>query len=123
MDRAKRDAPASQGTARLRAGSPLAAELQVTMNLTLRIWRQLNTKASGGFATYRVKDVQPDMSFLEMLDKLNEELLGRGEPPVAFEHDCREGICGSCSKATGGSPRPRSSSLSLSSISRKDMSG
>src|SRR5712672_4401941 len=96
MDRAKRDAPASQGTARLRARSPLAAELQVTMNLSRRIWRQLNTKASGGFATYRVKDVQPDMSFLEMLDKLNEELLCRGEPPVAFEHDCREGICGAC---------------------------
>jgi succinate dehydrogenase / fumarate reductase, iron-sulfur subunit len=66
------------------------------MNLTLRIWRQKNTKAPGCFATYPVKDVAPDMSFLEMLDKLNEELLGRGEPPVAFEHDCREGICGSC---------------------------
>ena len=66
------------------------------MNLTLRIWRQQNTKAPGGFATYRVMDVAPDMSFLEMLDKLNEEILGRGEPPVAFEHDCREGICGSC---------------------------
>jgi succinate dehydrogenase / fumarate reductase iron-sulfur subunit len=66
------------------------------MNLTLRIWRQQKTKAPGGFATYPVKDVAPDMSFLEMLDKLNEELLGRGEPPVAFEHDCREGICGSC---------------------------
>src|SRR5258705_9280415 len=96
MDRAKRDAPASQGTARLRARSPLTAELQVAMNLTLRIWRQQKTKAPGGFATYPVKDVAPDMSFLEMLDKLNEELLGRGEPPVAFEHDCREGICGSC---------------------------
>ena len=74
------------------------------MNLTLRIWRQKDTKASGGFATYPVKDVQPDMSFLEMLDKLNEELIGRGEPPVVFEHDCREGICGSCGFLIDGVP-------------------
>ena len=66
------------------------------MNLTLKIWRQLNPQAAGKFVTYEVKDVTKDMSFLEMLDKLNEDLLDRGEPPVAFEHDCREGICGSC---------------------------
>jgi succinate dehydrogenase / fumarate reductase iron-sulfur subunit len=66
------------------------------MNLTLKIWRQLNAQAAGKFVTYEVKDVTKDMSFLEMLDKLNEDLLERGEPPVAFEHDCREGICGSC---------------------------
>ena len=65
------------------------------MNLTLKIWRQLNVDTAGKFVTYQVKEVTRDMSFLEMLDSLNEDLLDRGEPPVAFEHDCREGICGS----------------------------
>src|SRR5438128_9260736 len=66
------------------------------MNFTLRIWRQQSANASGKFVNYQIKDVTSDMSFLEMLDALNEDLLSRGEPPVAFEHDCREGICGSC---------------------------
>jgi succinate dehydrogenase/fumarate reductase-like Fe-S protein len=66
------------------------------MNLTLRIWRQQSANARGSFVTYKLKDVTRDMSFLEMLDALNEDLLSREEPPVAFEHDCREGICGSC---------------------------
>jgi succinate dehydrogenase / fumarate reductase iron-sulfur subunit len=66
------------------------------MNFTLKIWRQQNATARGEFVTYQVKDVTPDMSFLEMLDALNEDLLDKGEHPVAFEHDCREGICGSC---------------------------
>lgn len=66
------------------------------MNLTLKIWRQPNAKAPGGFVTYPVKDVKSDMSFLEVLDLLNEELQAKGEAPVAFESDCREGICGSC---------------------------
>jgi succinate dehydrogenase / fumarate reductase, iron-sulfur subunit len=66
------------------------------MDLTLRIWRQQNASAPGKFVTYQVQDVTPDMSFLEMLDALNEDLLSREVPPVAFEHDCREGICGSC---------------------------
>ena len=66
------------------------------MNLTLKIWRQQNANAPGGFATYQVKNVTSEMSFLEMLDLLNEELQGKGEAPVVFEHDCREGICGSC---------------------------
>jgi succinate dehydrogenase / fumarate reductase iron-sulfur subunit len=66
------------------------------MNLTLKIWRQLNANAAGKFVSYRVANITPDMSFLEMLDALNEDLLAKGEPPVAFEHDCREGICGSC---------------------------
>src|SRR6516165_5272513 len=66
------------------------------MNLHLRIWRQLNSTAPGEFKDYQVKDIAPDLSFLEMLDALNEDLIARGEPPVAFEHDCREGICGSC---------------------------
>jgi succinate dehydrogenase iron-sulfur subunit len=66
------------------------------MNLHLRIWRQLKPDVPGEFKDYQVKDIAPDLSLLEMLDALNEELIVRGEPPVAFEHDCREGICGSC---------------------------
>ena len=66
------------------------------MNLTLRVWRQQSANAPGSFATYQTKDVTPQMSFLEMLDALNEDLINRQEPPVAFEHDCREGICGTC---------------------------
>jgi len=66
------------------------------MNLTLKIWRQQNANARGGFATYQLKNVASEMSFLEMLDLLNEELQGKGEAPVVFEHDCREGICGTC---------------------------
>jgi succinate dehydrogenase / fumarate reductase, iron-sulfur subunit len=66
------------------------------MNLSLKIWRQRNAKTPGKFVTYEVKDVTADMSFLEMLDALNEDLLRNSEDPVAFEHDCREGICGSC---------------------------
>lgn len=66
------------------------------MNLTLKIWRQASASAPGKFVTHQVKDISGDMSFLEMLDALNEDLLGQGEDPVSFEHDCREGICGSC---------------------------
>jgi 2Fe-2S iron-sulfur cluster binding domain len=66
------------------------------MNLTLRIWRQQNADARGDFVNYQVGDITPDMSFLEMLDALNEDLLQLELPPVAFEHDCREGIRGSC---------------------------
>ena len=89
-------AGAPQGTADFRVRSPDAAELQVIMNLTLKIWRQKDANAPGKFVTYEAKGVTTDMSFLEMLDILNEELIGRGEDPVAFDHDCREGICGSC---------------------------
>jgi succinate dehydrogenase / fumarate reductase, iron-sulfur subunit len=66
------------------------------MKLSLRIWRQKDSGAAGRFVTYPVDGVTPDMSFLEMLDVLNENLIERGEEPVTFEHDCREGICGSC---------------------------
>src|SRR5258705_8336956 len=89
-------ASAAQGAAQLRARSPGATELQITMKLSLRIWRQKNTNTAGRFVTYQVDRVNPDMSFLEMLDVLNENLIESGEEPVAFEHDCREGICGSC---------------------------
>jgi succinate dehydrogenase / fumarate reductase iron-sulfur subunit len=66
------------------------------MNLTLRVWRQRDRTKKGKMVTYRVTDVSPDMSFLEMLDVLNEKLILEGDDPIAFDHDCREGICGSC---------------------------
>src|SRR5438552_5918938 len=72
------------------------------MNLTLHVWRQKNPSAPGKFVPYQAKDVIPDMSFLEMLDVLNEELIGRGEEPIAFDSDCREGICGMCSLVING---------------------
>ena len=72
------------------------------MRLTLRVWRQPGPKAAGKLVTYDVPDVSPDMSFLEMLDVLNERLVERGEQPIAFDHDCREGICGSCSLMING---------------------
>jgi len=74
------------------------------MRLTLRIWRQKDAASPGAFVTYVKDNVVPDMSFLEMLDALNRELIERGEEPVAFESDCREGICGSCSLVINGIP-------------------
>ena len=74
------------------------------MQITLRIWRQGVTHRPGRFVTYHVDNVTPEMSFLEMLDVLNEDLFKRGEEPVAFEHDCREGICGSCGFLIDGVP-------------------
>jgi succinate dehydrogenase / fumarate reductase iron-sulfur subunit len=72
------------------------------MNLTLKVWRQKNTKSSGKFETYTAKNVSPDMSFLEMLDVVNEDLIKGGKEPIAFDHDCREGICGMCSMYING---------------------
>jgi succinate dehydrogenase / fumarate reductase iron-sulfur subunit len=74
------------------------------MNLTLRIWRQLNGQSPGRFETYPAKDVSPDMSFLEMLDTVNEGLIQQGREPIAFESDCREGICGTCALVINGIP-------------------
>ncbi|MFG2832160.1 succinate dehydrogenase/fumarate reductase iron-sulfur subunit [Streptomyces sp. NPDC048434] len=74
------------------------------MKLTLRIWRQKNADAPGALSTYEVDGISQDMSFLEMLDTLNEELLLGGDDPVAFDHDCREGICGACSLVINGEP-------------------
>ena len=64
------------------------------MRLTLNVWRQKDRKSEGRFVTYDAPDISPDMSFLEMLDVVNERLIGKGEDPIAFDHDCREGICG-----------------------------
>ena len=72
------------------------------MKLTLHVWRQADSKASGAFATYTASDISPDMSFLEMLDVVNERLVAAGEQPIAFDHDCREGICGSCGMMING---------------------
>ena len=74
------------------------------MNLTLKVWRQKNHKATGGFQTYQVKDISSEMSFLEMFDVLNEQLIAEGGDPIAFDHDCREGICGMCSLFINGHP-------------------
>lgn len=74
------------------------------MNLKLKIWRQKNAEDKGGFESYDVSDVSPDMSFLEMLDVLNENLSREGKDPVHFDHDCREGICGMCSLYINGKP-------------------
>lgn len=75
-----------------------------TMNLTLKVWRQKNSAAQGNFETYQVRNISSEMSFLEMFDVLNEELIHEGKEPIAFDHDCREGICGMCSMYINGRP-------------------
>lgn len=74
------------------------------MNLTLKVWRQENAQAAGRFETYQVKDISSEMSFLEMFDVLNEQLIAEGKEPITFDHDCREGICGACSMHINGQP-------------------
>lgn len=74
------------------------------MNLTLKIWRQSDADTRGKIVDYKIDDISPDMSFLDMLDLLNEQLNNSGQEPVAFDHDCREGICGSCSLQINGEP-------------------
>ncbi len=93
------------------------------MKLTLKIWRQANATAQGALATYTVDDVSPDMSFLEMLDVLNESLIAQGAEPVAFDHDCREGICGMCGVVVNGrphGPKDRTTACQLHMRSFKD---
>jgi succinate dehydrogenase / fumarate reductase iron-sulfur subunit len=75
-----------------------------SMNLTLKVWRQKNTQSKGQFESYPVKNISSEMSFLEMIDVLNEELIAEGKDPIAFDHDCREGICGTCSMYINGRP-------------------
>jgi succinate dehydrogenase / fumarate reductase iron-sulfur subunit len=72
------------------------------MNFTLHVWRQKSRDAEGRFVTYQARDISPDASFLEMLDVVNAGLIRKGEDPIAFDHDCREGICGSCGLVIGG---------------------
>jgi succinate dehydrogenase / fumarate reductase iron-sulfur subunit len=93
------------------------------MNLVLHVWRQKNAKDPGRFVTYRAGNVSPDMSFLEMLDVVNEELAQKGEDPIAFDHDCREGICGTCSLVVNGKahgPRGRTTACQLHMRSFRD---
>jgi succinate dehydrogenase / fumarate reductase iron-sulfur subunit len=75
-----------------------------SMNLTLKVWRQKNKDTAGKFETYKVENISSEMSFLEMIDVLNERLIGEGHDPIAFDHDCREGICGACSMYINGKP-------------------
>ena len=75
-----------------------------SMNLKLRVWRQRNANEQGHFETYDVENVSSEMSFLEMIDVLNEQLIAKGGEPIAFDHDCREGICGMCSMVIDGRP-------------------
>lgn len=74
------------------------------MKITLNVWRQKDQNTKGAFRTYQLNDVSPDMSFLEMFDVLNNDLVLKGEEPIAFDHDCREGICGTCSMYINGRP-------------------
>jgi succinate dehydrogenase / fumarate reductase iron-sulfur subunit len=72
------------------------------MNLKLKVWRQKNAKSAGKLVTYEAKNISPDMSFLEMIDVVNEDMTKKGDDPIAFDHDCREGICGACSMYING---------------------
>jgi succinate dehydrogenase / fumarate reductase iron-sulfur subunit len=93
------------------------------MKVTLRVWRQKDAKSPGAFATYEASDISEEMSFLEMLDVVNEGLIGKGEDPIAFDHDCREGICGTCGVVVNGrphGPRDRTTACQLHMRSFRD---
>jgi succinate dehydrogenase iron-sulfur subunit len=93
------------------------------MRLTLHVWRQPSARAAGRFVTYDAPEISPDMSFLEMLDVVNERLIGKGEDPIAFDHDCREGICGTCGMVINGAahgPRRATTACQLHMRSFKD---
>src|SRR4029077_7522837 len=93
----------AQGAAGLRGSPHVAKELQIiAMNLTLKVWRQKNASDPGRMIDYAATNIIPDMSFLEMLDVVNEGLIAKGEEPIAFDSDCREGICGMCSLVING---------------------
>ena len=82
----------------------VASASTAPISITLRVWRQAGPKAPGKFVDYQSKNLSPNMSFLEMLDVVNDELTAKGEEPIAFAHDCREGICGTCSLMIDGKP-------------------
>jgi succinate dehydrogenase / fumarate reductase iron-sulfur subunit len=93
------------------------------VKITLRVWRQKDAKSEGRFVTYEAPDVNEEMSFLEMLDVVNERLLEKGEEPIAFDHDCREGICGTCGVVINGrahGPRSRTTACQLHMRSFED---
>jgi succinate dehydrogenase / fumarate reductase iron-sulfur subunit len=93
------------------------------MNLKLKVWRQKDAKSPGKIADYEARNIPPDASFLEMLDIVNEDLLGRGEEPIAFDHDCREGICGTCSLTINGIPHGPSETTTCQLYMRKFSDG
>jgi succinate dehydrogenase / fumarate reductase iron-sulfur subunit len=102
-------------------GGPSAHRRSIT--LTLKVWRQKNRHSEGKFVTYEARDISTDMSFLEMLDVVNEGLIQRGEEPIAFDHDCREGICGQCGVVIDGlphGPRPQTTTCQLHMRSFRD---
>jgi succinate dehydrogenase / fumarate reductase, iron-sulfur subunit len=80
------------------------SDKEATMNLILHVWRQKGPDQPGKLETYEARGVNPDESFLEMLDEVNEQLIKSGKSPIAFDHDCREGICGMCSQVINGEP-------------------
>jgi succinate dehydrogenase / fumarate reductase iron-sulfur subunit len=93
------------------------------MNLTLIVWRQQDARTPGRFVTYEANDISPDMSFLELLDVVNERLVEKGGDPIAFDHDCREGICGTCGVVVNGrphGPRERTTACQLHMRSFED---
>ncbi|MFN8010030.1 MAG: succinate dehydrogenase/fumarate reductase iron-sulfur subunit [Holophagaceae bacterium] len=93
------------------------------MNLTLQVWRQKDAKSEGAFQTLQAQGISPDMSFLEMLDVVNEGIIKEGKDPIAFDHDCREGICGTCSMVINGrphGPKERTTACQLHMRSFKD---
>lgn len=90
------------------------------MNLTLKIWRQNGASDEGRIVDYQIKDVSADSSFLEMIDQLNEGLINKGEEPVAFDHDCREGICGMCSMVINGKPHGPSDAITTCQLHMRE---
>jgi succinate dehydrogenase / fumarate reductase iron-sulfur subunit len=93
------------------------------MNLHLKVWRQKSAKSEGHLADYEARNIPEDCSFLEMLDLVNEDLLGKGEEPIAFDHDCREGICGMCSLTINGIPHGPSETTTCQLYMRKFKDG
>jgi succinate dehydrogenase / fumarate reductase iron-sulfur subunit len=89
------------------------------MNLHLKVWRQKDAKSQGGLVDIEARNIPEDCSFLEMLDIVNEDLLGKGEEPIAFDHDCREGICGTCSLSINGVPHGPSETTTCQLYMRK----
>ncbi|TAF33134.1 MAG: succinate dehydrogenase/fumarate reductase iron-sulfur subunit [Cytophagales bacterium] len=97
--------------------------MEATRNYSVTVWRQKNAKDSGKFETYTVKDISDDMSFLEMFDVLNEQLLREGKDPIAFDHDCREGICGMCSMHINGRPHGPIKGATTCQVHMRDFKG
>ncbi|MBF0508388.1 MAG: succinate dehydrogenase/fumarate reductase iron-sulfur subunit [Deltaproteobacteria bacterium] len=94
-----------------------------TINLTLKVWRQPGSEAKGAFETYEAKDISTDMSFLEMLDVVNERLSVEGKDPIAFDHDCREGICGMCGSVVNGVPHGPQKATTLCQLHMRHFAG